>query len=129
MLDSLYVLESAMRHFYIRTEMGENAGRKQSEVDADYEKAARLASLAAPYRPCIRSRSCFPFAKVVFFVRQDMTDVTPLAVEMDNYDEAVLISCDVEHDELTNLICTAEDLPHVREILPASCFDGLDPMP
>ena len=40
MLESLYVLESAVRHFYIRTEMGKNAGRKQSEVHADYEKAA-----------------------------------------------------------------------------------------
>jgi hypothetical protein len=49
-LDSLYVIETAMRHFYIRAEMGKNASRKQSEVDADYEKAAQLASLAAPYR-------------------------------------------------------------------------------
>jgi hypothetical protein len=49
-LDSLYVIETAMRHFHIRAEMGKNAGRKQSEVDADYEKAAHLASLAAPYR-------------------------------------------------------------------------------
>ena len=39
-----------MRHFYIRAEMGKNGSRKQSEVDADYEKAAHLASLAAPYR-------------------------------------------------------------------------------
>jgi hypothetical protein len=49
-LDSLYVLENAMRHFFIRAEMGKTAGRKQSEVDADYEKAAHLASLVAPYR-------------------------------------------------------------------------------
>jgi hypothetical protein len=49
-LDSLYVIETAMRHFHIRAEMGKNAGRKQSEVDADYEKAAHLASLVAPYR-------------------------------------------------------------------------------
>jgi hypothetical protein len=41
-LDSLYVLESSMGHFFIRAEMGKNAGRKQSEVDADYEKAAHL---------------------------------------------------------------------------------------
>jgi hypothetical protein len=49
-LDSLYVIEMAMRHFYMRAEMGKNAGRNQSEVDADYEKAARLAALVAPYR-------------------------------------------------------------------------------
>jgi hypothetical protein len=49
-LDSLYVLESSMGHFFIRAEMGKNAGRKQSEVDADYEKAAHLAALVAPYR-------------------------------------------------------------------------------
>jgi hypothetical protein len=39
-----------MRHFYIRAQMGKNAGRKQSKVDADYEKAAHSASLVAPYR-------------------------------------------------------------------------------
>jgi hypothetical protein len=49
-LDSLYVLESSMGHYFIRAEMGKNAGRKQSEVDADYEKAAHLAALVAPYR-------------------------------------------------------------------------------
>ena len=35
-----------MQHFYVRAEMGKNAARNQSEVDADYEKAA----LVAPYR-------------------------------------------------------------------------------
>ena len=40
-LDSLFVLERSMRHFFVRAEIGKNAGRKQSEVDADYEKAAR----------------------------------------------------------------------------------------
>jgi len=49
-LDSVFVIEKAMQHFYTRAEMGKNAGRKQSEVDADYEKAAHLAALAAPYR-------------------------------------------------------------------------------
>ena len=49
-LDSLYVLESAMRHFFIRAEMGKNAGRKREEVDGDYKQAAALAALVAPYR-------------------------------------------------------------------------------
>jgi hypothetical protein len=49
-LDALYVLEKTMRHFFIRAEMGKNAGRDQSEVDADYKKAAHLAALVAPYR-------------------------------------------------------------------------------
>jgi hypothetical protein len=49
-LDCLYVIEMAMRHFFMRAEMGKNVGRNQSEVDADYEKAARLAALVAPYR-------------------------------------------------------------------------------
>ena len=48
--DALYVLEKTMRHFFIRAEMGKNAGRDQSEVDADYKKAAHLAALVAPYR-------------------------------------------------------------------------------
>jgi len=30
--------------------MGVNSGRDQSQVDADYEKAAHLAALLAPYR-------------------------------------------------------------------------------
>ncbi len=32
-LDSLYVIEMAMRHFFIRAEKGKNAGRKKEEVD------------------------------------------------------------------------------------------------
>ena len=49
-LDSLYVIETAMRHFFIRAEMGKNAGRKKEEVDEDYRQAATLAALVAPYR-------------------------------------------------------------------------------
>jgi hypothetical protein len=49
-VDSLYVIEMAMRHFYMRAEMGKNAGRKEALVDQDYEDAATLAALAAPYR-------------------------------------------------------------------------------
>jgi hypothetical protein len=49
-LDSLYVLENAMRHFYIRAEMGNNTGRKKEEVDEDYKQAAALAAMVAPYR-------------------------------------------------------------------------------
>ena len=49
-LDSLYVIETAMRHFFLRAEMGKNAGRNQAEVDADFEKAAHLATMVAPYR-------------------------------------------------------------------------------
>ena len=49
-LDSLYVIETAMQHFFLRAEMGKNAGRKKEEVDEDYKQAAHLAALAAPYR-------------------------------------------------------------------------------
>jgi hypothetical protein len=49
-LDCLYVLESAMRHFYTRAEMRKNTDDKSDLIDADYEKAAHLASLVAPYR-------------------------------------------------------------------------------
>ena len=49
-LDSLYVIEMAMRHFYMRAEMGKNAGRKEALVDQDYKDAATLAALVAPYR-------------------------------------------------------------------------------
>jgi hypothetical protein len=49
-IDNLHVIERAARHFFIRAEMGLNAGRKQSEIDQDYKQAAALAALAAPYR-------------------------------------------------------------------------------
>ena len=39
-----------MRHFFIRAEMGKNAGRKKEEVDEDYKQAAALAALVAPFR-------------------------------------------------------------------------------
>ena len=39
-LDSLYVIEMAMRHFYMRAEMGKNADRKEALVDQDYKDAA-----------------------------------------------------------------------------------------
>jgi DNA-binding response OmpR family regulator len=49
-LDSLYVMEMAAKHFFMRAEMGKNAGRKQSEIDEDYRQAAHLAALVAPNR-------------------------------------------------------------------------------
>jgi hypothetical protein len=49
-LDSLYVIEMGMQHFFIRAEMRKNAGRKKEEVDEDYKQAAVLAALVAPYR-------------------------------------------------------------------------------
>ena len=49
-LDSLYVIEMAMRHFYVRAEMGKNAGRKEALVDQDYKDAATLAALVVPFR-------------------------------------------------------------------------------
>jgi hypothetical protein len=49
-LDSYYVLESAMRHFYIRAEMRKHTGENSTAVDEDYKRAAALAALVAPYR-------------------------------------------------------------------------------
>ena len=49
-LDSLYVIESAMRHFYVRAEMRKHTNDKPHLIDADYEKAAHFAALVAPYR-------------------------------------------------------------------------------
>jgi hypothetical protein len=39
-----------MRHFFIRAEIGKNAGRKQSDVDADDERAAVYAATLAHYK-------------------------------------------------------------------------------
>ena len=39
-----------MRHFYIRAEMRKHTNDKPDLVDADFEKAANLAALLAPYR-------------------------------------------------------------------------------
>ena len=41
------------QHFFIRAEMGKNAGRNTLQVDEDYKQAAALAALAAPYRETI----------------------------------------------------------------------------
>jgi hypothetical protein len=49
-LDSVYVMESAMRHFFIRAESRKNTNWDQSEVDADYTKAAEIAAMVAPFR-------------------------------------------------------------------------------
>jgi len=49
-VDMLHVIERAATHFFIRAEMGKNAGRRAEEVDRDYKQAATLAALAAPYR-------------------------------------------------------------------------------
>jgi hypothetical protein len=49
-VDSLHVLERSMRHFFMRAEMGVNAGRKQAEVDEDYKQASALAAILAPYQ-------------------------------------------------------------------------------
>lgn len=48
---------------------------------------------------------------------------------MNNNNEAVLVSGNVEHDEFTDLIRTCEELPHIRKILPTGTFNGFDPMP
>jgi hypothetical protein len=39
-LDSIYVIEQAMQHFFLRAK---NADRKQADVDDDYRQAAALA--------------------------------------------------------------------------------------
>jgi hypothetical protein len=49
-LDSLYVIECSMRHFFLRAEVAKNTNMKPEKIDAYYEKAAHLAALAAPYR-------------------------------------------------------------------------------
>jgi hypothetical protein len=49
-LDSLYVIEMAMRHFFLRAEMRKHTDEKPDLIDADYEKAAHLAALVAPFR-------------------------------------------------------------------------------
>jgi hypothetical protein len=49
-LDSLYVIECSMRHFFSRAEAAKTTNMKPEKIDAYYEKAAHLAALAAPYR-------------------------------------------------------------------------------
>jgi hypothetical protein len=47
-LDRLYVIERAMRHFFLRAETGKAVGRGQQQVDENFRQAAALAALAAP---------------------------------------------------------------------------------
>jgi len=49
-LDCIFVIEAAMRHFFLRAETGRASGRGQQKVDEDYKQAAALAALVAPYR-------------------------------------------------------------------------------
>jgi len=49
-LDCIFVIEAAMRHFFLRAETGKASGRGQQQVDEDYKQAAALAALVAPYR-------------------------------------------------------------------------------
>jgi hypothetical protein len=49
-VDMLHVIERAASHFYLRAVMGKNGGRDDSQIDTDYQRAAHLAALAAPYR-------------------------------------------------------------------------------
>jgi hypothetical protein len=49
-LDCLFVIEKAMKHFYIRAETGKAVGRSPEQVDEDYRQAAAMANLAVPYR-------------------------------------------------------------------------------
>jgi len=62
-------------------------------------------------------------------MRQDIADVTPLPVKMNDNNEAVLVPGNVEHDEFTDLIRASKDLPYIREILPTSTLNRFDPMP
>jgi hypothetical protein len=48
---------------------------------------------------------------------------------MNDNDEAVLVSSDIEYDEFTDLIRTSEDLSHSRKILPTGILNRLDPIP
>jgi hypothetical protein len=43
-LDSVFVMESAMRHFFVRAEIRKSTNWEESEVDADYAKAAEIRS-------------------------------------------------------------------------------------
>jgi hypothetical protein len=46
-LDCIFVIEAAMRHFFLRAETGKASGRGQQQVDEDYKQAA---AMVAPYR-------------------------------------------------------------------------------
>src|SRR5256885_13754528 len=43
-------MKRAMRHFFVRAEMRKHTNDKPHLIDADYERAAHLATLVAPYR-------------------------------------------------------------------------------
>jgi hypothetical protein len=49
-IDMVYIIEESATFFYRRAKNGLKLKRKQDQIDADYEKASHLASLAAPYR-------------------------------------------------------------------------------
>jgi hypothetical protein len=49
-VDMVYVMEEAASFFFRRAVNGLRLKRKEMQITEDYERAARIASLAAPYR-------------------------------------------------------------------------------
>jgi hypothetical protein len=56
LLDPLDVIETIMRYFYSLAQARKESGGTLAEIIGYYEKAARLAALAAPYRHARLSR-------------------------------------------------------------------------
>ncbi|MGO9847691.1 MAG: hypothetical protein ACLPKT_14180, partial [Methylocella sp.] len=50
LLDSVFVMESAMRHFYIRAQINKKNNTEPEKVDADLHAAVAIAKEIAPYR-------------------------------------------------------------------------------
>ena len=73
-LDSLYVIEKAAQHFFIRAEMGKHAGRNTLQVDEDYKQAAALAALARNYR-----QSSWPAIRIILHGSRTMRALTSYA--------------------------------------------------
>jgi len=48
---------------------------------------------------------------------------------MDDRDQSIFVSGDVEHDEFPDLIGTSEELSQICKSLPTCTFHGLDPVP
>jgi hypothetical protein len=61
-----------------------------------------------------------PMSQIVILVSQDMSNVDLASLIMNDRDDPVLVSADVENGKLANLVCGRERLTQVREPLEIS---------
>jgi len=69
----------------------------------------------------------FPASSRVLLMSQDMAHVDPAAVEVDGRDQPVLVSADVEHNPITDLVRAGKCCTQLVEAMEVCLFHRLEP--